>query len=185
MKGAGVNDAEIAVLNLDTGKHEVLFKGAEGRYVAPGFIVFFRAGAYHAVRFDASTLKTSGGPVRVLDDAYGNSPEGDISETDLNAAGTLSYLSGPNTHVRQLTWISAGGKSEPLPFPARALHRRVDNRRRQARSRQPGRCGPASDSRTRIWIEPWRRGPRPSRLELVAGLAPGRQASRVSIHAEG
>jgi len=120
MKGAGVNDAEIAVLDLDTGKHQVLFKGAEGRYVAPGFIVFFRAGAFHAVRFDASTLKTSGEPVSVLDDAYGNSPEGDISETDINSAGTLAYLSGPNTHVRQLNWTASGGKSEPLPFPARA-----------------------------------------------------------------
>jgi eukaryotic-like serine/threonine-protein kinase len=120
MKGAGVNDAEIAVLNLDTGKHEVLFKGAEGRYVAPGFIVFFRAGAFHAVRFNATTFKASGEPVQVLDDAYGNTPEGDISETEINAAGTLAYLSGPNTHVRQLTWISSGGKSEPLPFPARA-----------------------------------------------------------------
>jgi hypothetical protein len=110
----------IAVLNLDTGKHEVLFKGAEGRYVAPGFIVFFRAGAYHAVRFDAATSKASGEPVRVLDDAYGNSPEGDVSETDLNAAGTLAYLSGPNTRVRQLSWIASGGKNEPLPFPARA-----------------------------------------------------------------
>jgi Tol biopolymer transport system component len=120
MKGAGVNDAEIAVLNLDTGKHEVLFKGAEGRYVAPGFIVFFRAGAFHAIRFDAATSRTSGEPVRVLDDAYGNSPEGDVSETDLNAAGTLAYLSGPNTRVRQLNWIASGGKSEPLTFPARA-----------------------------------------------------------------
>jgi len=120
MKGAGVNDSEIAVLNLDTGKHDVLFKGVEGRYVAPGFIVFFRAGAYHAVRFDPSTFKTSGEPVRVLDDAYGNSPQGDVSETDLSAGGTLAYLSGPNTRIRQLTWIASGGKSEALPYPERA-----------------------------------------------------------------
>ena len=120
MKGAGVNDSEIAVLNLDSGKHQVLFKGAEGRYVAPGFIVFFRAGAYHAVRFDASTLKASGEPVRVLDDAYGNPPEGENIETDINAAGTLAYLSGPNTYVRQLSWIASGGRSNPLSFPARA-----------------------------------------------------------------
>ena len=119
-KGAGVNDSEIAVLNLDTGTHEVLFKGVEGRYVAPGFIVFFRAGAYHAIRFDAATFKASGDPVRVLDDAYGNSPEGDVAETDISAGGTLAYLSGPNTRIRQLTWVASGGKNEALQYPARA-----------------------------------------------------------------
>jgi hypothetical protein len=117
-KGAGLNDAEIAVLDVETGRHETLLKGAEGRYVAPGFLVFFRAGSYHAIRFDAATLKTSGDPVRVLDDAYGNSPQGDVAQTDV-AGGTLAYLSGPNTLVRELTWISAGGKAEPLSYPAR------------------------------------------------------------------
>ncbi len=120
VKGTGLNDAEIAVLDLDSGKHQVLLKGAEGRYVAPGFLVFFRAGAYHAVRFDLATMKVTGDPVRVLDDAYGNSPEGDSTQTDVTTGGTLAYLSGPNTRVRELNWISAGGKTDVLPFPARA-----------------------------------------------------------------
>ena len=121
-KGSGVNDAEIAVLDLATGRHEVLFKGVEGRYLAPGFIVFFRAGAFHAVRFDPSTFKASGEPVRVVDDAWGNTPEGDITQTDLNAGGTLAYLTGPNTLLRELTWVGAGGKATAMPLPARAYN---------------------------------------------------------------
>ena len=122
VKGAGLTDSEVAILDLDTGKHHVLFKGAEGRYLAPGFIVYFRAGAYHAVRFDAKTLNTTGESVRVLEDAYGNEPQGELRQEDLSAGGTLAYLSGPSTLVRQLTWISQGGKTEALPFPARSYN---------------------------------------------------------------
>jgi len=41
-KAAGVNDADIAVLDVESGTHTTLFKGAEGRFVAPGYIVYFR-----------------------------------------------------------------------------------------------------------------------------------------------
>ena len=120
-KGAGVNDAEAAVLDLETGKHRVLFKGAGAQYVDPGFIVFFRAGAYHAIRFDPATLRPSGNPVPVLDDAFGYLPEGGLSQTSLVPSGTVAYLSGPTGFlIRQLVWLSSGGKIEPLPVPARS-----------------------------------------------------------------
>jgi len=119
-KGAGMNDAEVAVLDLDTGKHQVLFKGGEARYVSPGYIMFFRAGAYHAVRFDATTRTVTGESSRVLDDAFGNLPDGDTRQTDLTTGGTLAYVSGPPVTPRQLTWIAAGGQREAIPSPARA-----------------------------------------------------------------
>jgi len=118
-KATGLNDAEIAVLDLDTGKHTVLFKGAEGRYLAPGFIVFFRAGAFHAIRFDAATRRVSGEPTRVLDDAWGNTPEGDTAQASLGG-GVFAYENGPPVLVRELAWMSEGGKLEPLKVPARA-----------------------------------------------------------------
>jgi hypothetical protein len=118
IKGTGLNDAETAVLDLDTGKHRILFKGAEASYVAPGFLVFFRAGSYHAVRFDPSTLTAKGDAVRLIDDAYGNTPQGDVLQTSM-AGGTLAYFTGPSTRVRQLAWVTAGGKIEMLPAPAR------------------------------------------------------------------
>jgi serine/threonine-protein kinase len=122
VKGAGVNDAEIAVLDLQTGRHTILLKGAEGRYLAPGFITFFRAGAYHAVRFEPATLTASGDPVRILDDAYGNTPEGDVLQAGLSAGGTFAYVSGPAIPTRELTWMSAGGQMDALPFSPRAYN---------------------------------------------------------------
>ncbi|HEX5069702.1 MAG TPA: protein kinase [Vicinamibacterales bacterium] len=119
-KGAGMNDAEIAVLNLDTGRHDILFKGAEGRFVAPDFIVFFRAGSYQAIKVDPATFKPVGEAVRVLDDANGNDPSGDTRQTDLTMGGTLAYLSGPLIANRRLAWVSAGGKTDYLALPARA-----------------------------------------------------------------
>jgi len=118
--GTGLNDAEVALLDVTTGQHRVLFKGAEARYLAPGFLVFFRAGAYHAIRFDPVALQVSGDPLPVLDDALGNSPAGDTLNTDLTAAGTLAYVSGPTIPPSRLTWISPDGRTELLPFPERA-----------------------------------------------------------------
>ena len=118
--GAGLNDAEVALLDVTTGQHRILFKGAEARYLAPGFIVFFRAGAYHAIRFDPVALQVSGDAAPVLNDALGNSPAGDVLSTDLAAMGTLAYVSGPTLPPSRLTWISQGGRAEPLPFPERA-----------------------------------------------------------------
>ena len=43
-KGTGINDAETGILDLESGKHTILFKGFEARYLAPGFIVFYQPG---------------------------------------------------------------------------------------------------------------------------------------------
>ena len=119
-KGTGTNDAEAALLDLTTGQYKILFKGLEPRYIEPGAIVFFRAGAYHAVRFDLRSQTASGDPVRVLEDAMGNPPEGATTQTDLAARGTLAYVAAPYAPERRLVWLSAGGKIDPLPFPARS-----------------------------------------------------------------
>jgi hypothetical protein len=119
MKASGLNDADVALLDLETGTHRVLFKGSEARYVDPGFLIYLRAGVYYAVRFDPQTAAVSGDPVRVLDDAFGNSPQGDVINTDLSVTGTLAYLSGPHALPRELAWVSASGALDALPFPAR------------------------------------------------------------------
>lgn len=118
-KATGTNDADVAVLDTETGRHTPLFKGIEGRFVAPGYIVYFRAGAYHAIRFDPATRRVSGDPVRVVDDAAGQSPDGGETLADLSASGTFAYLNGPYVTVRSLAWIAEGGNIEMLPYPAR------------------------------------------------------------------
>ena len=181
-KATGINDAEIAVLDLDTGKHTVLFKGAEGRYLAPGFIVFFRAGAFHAIRFDAATRTVSGEPARVLDDAYGNTPEGDTTQASLGG-GVFAYLSGPPVLVRELAWVSEGGKLEPLPVPARAytdVDVTADGTRIAATVLESGRY-------ILRLIEPGRNRDEvteSSGNELGPGLASGWQTARVQFAAQ-
>ncbi len=120
LKATGMNDAETALLDLQTGKYRILFKGGEPHFIAPNAIVFFRAGTYHAVRFDLGTLSVSGEPVRVLDDARGNVPEGQRAETDMSATGTLAYLNGQARPDARLVWVAPGGALTEIPVPARA-----------------------------------------------------------------
>jgi serine/threonine-protein kinase len=132
LKTTGLDDAEVALLDVRTGTYRILFKGAEARYVAPGAIVYFRAGTYQAVRFDLDSLEPSGDPVRVLEDARGNIPEGGNVHTDIAAQGTAAYESTPSVPESRLVWVSPGGALEELPFPVRrygALSLATDGRR--------------------------------------------------------
>jgi serine/threonine-protein kinase len=119
LKATGLDDAEVALLDVGTGQYRILFKGAEARYVSPGAIVYFRGGAYHAVRFDLASQTVTGDPVRVLEDARGNIPEGGYPQTDIAAPGTAAYVTTPFTPDSRLVWVSQGGKLEELPFPVR------------------------------------------------------------------
>ena len=132
LKATGLDDAEVALLDVDTGQYRILFKGAEARYVSPGAIVYFRGGAYHAVRFDLASQTVSGDPIRVLEDARGNIPEGGYPQTDVAASGTAAYVTTPSVPDSRLVWVSPGGKLEELPFPVRkygALSLTRDGRR--------------------------------------------------------
>ncbi len=116
----GLNDAELAVLDLTTGQYRAILRGADGWYVDPGYLVFYRAGAYQAVRFDANTLTASGEPVTVLNDDRGSPPEGDITTLGVTAGSTLVYVPGAYVPEATLAWLSQDGTLSPLAFPARA-----------------------------------------------------------------
>ncbi len=105
MTGSGVNDARIGLLDLKTLQHRALFPGSDAFYLRSGHILYFHAGAWHVVPFDASAGKVSGDPATVLDDALGVSPDGGSSTHTLWVAdnGTLAYQPGdvlPETGVR-------------------------------------------------------------------------------------
>src|SRR4029079_3336628 len=84
---AGVNDSEIAVLDVATGTYRSIGPGAMAHYVAPGTLIFYRARAYQATRCDAANIATSGGAVRVFDDAKGNTPDGTAPPLVASASG--------------------------------------------------------------------------------------------------
>ena len=62
-------------MRLDTGERRLLVRGGHtGRYVPGGHLLYHRAGAIYAVRFDPDRMEVDGeSPVVMADDAIGNS----------------------------------------------------------------------------------------------------------------
>jgi serine/threonine-protein kinase len=117
--GAGLNDADVKVLDLHTGEQRTIMPGAVAHFVAPGYLLFFRAGAYQAIRFDPDRLTTSGEAVRVMEDARAMLPDGETPFMSSAATSSLIYRAGPRIVPAQLTWVAAGGALEALPIPPR------------------------------------------------------------------
>jgi Tol biopolymer transport system component len=123
MRGSGINDARIGLLDLASRQHRALFPGTDGMYLHSGHILYFRAGSWHVVPFDAMAGKVTGDPITVLDDAIGITPDGGgatqmlaVSET-----GHAAYAPGPLDLMREFVWIDRTGKVEPLGLPARRV----------------------------------------------------------------
>jgi len=123
MAGTGVNDARIGLLDLKTKQHRALFPGTNGIYLRSGHILFFHAGAWRVVPFDATAGQTTGEPVTVLDDAFGVAPDGGESYQPLAVSdtGTLVYRAGPVRPTAELIWADRTGRFEPLGLPPRML----------------------------------------------------------------
>jgi serine/threonine-protein kinase len=121
MAGSGVNDTRVAVLDLATGKHQALFPGTDACYLRSGHVLYFHAGAWHVVPFDASSGKVTGDPVTVLDDALGVPPDGGFSGALLWVSdnGSLAYLPGPAYPKRELVWADRSGAMQTLGFTPR------------------------------------------------------------------
>jgi len=118
--GAGLNDASVALIDLDAGTYRVLFAGADAWYLPPGHIIYYRAGAYHAVPFDIATLAVSGEAVPVLRDLATLNPAGDsFMPLAVGADGTLVHTSSDRNHEARLAWVAPGRDPEPLPIPPR------------------------------------------------------------------
>jgi serine/threonine-protein kinase len=124
MAGSGVNDARIGLLDLKTLQHRSLFPGSDAIYLRSGHILYFHAGAWHVVPFDAAAGKTTGDAVTVLDDALGVPPDGGNPTHSLWAAdnGTLAYESGTYFPKREFVWADRAGRIESLGLPVRAMN---------------------------------------------------------------
>ena len=130
----GLDAAQVAVLDLETGKRTTLFRGgSHARYVteaasastltaSPGHLVYVQAGALWAVPFDPATLQTRGTPAPVVSgvvtDSFG------AADAVVARNGTLAYLSGQTVTARvgpnTLVWVDRHGRETPIPAPPRA-----------------------------------------------------------------
>jgi len=115
--GSGLNDADIAVLDLDTGSTRVLFSGAMADYLASGHLLYYHAGNYLVAPFDLETLAMTGPSVVVLPDAARRSPNGgSLILTSVSDNGTLVYL--PTLPEKQISWYDRQGNRTRWPFEA-------------------------------------------------------------------
>jgi serine/threonine-protein kinase len=115
-------DAQIAVLNRQTGQRKTVIRGAsQAEYVSTGHLVYAAAGALQVVAFDRQRLAVQANPVTVV-------PRVMVAETgEANYAvaqnGTLVYVPGgaavQQIPTRSLVWVNRDGREEALSAPPR------------------------------------------------------------------
>ena len=89
----GLDAAQVAVLDLQTGMRRVLVRGgSHAHYVPSGHLVYAAAGTLRAVPFDLARLETRGTPVPVVPDVVTTS-NGAVDAV-VAGDGTLAYVSG-------------------------------------------------------------------------------------------
>ena len=89
----GIDNAQIAVLDLNTRTQKVLIRGgSHARYVPTGHLVYGVAGTLRAVAFDLNRLEVVGTPVPVLAQVM-MTPAGGVNMS-LSGDGTLVYVPG-------------------------------------------------------------------------------------------
>ena len=121
------DDTEVVVQVLATGERRILAKGADGRYVTSGHLLYLRKGTLMAVPFDVQRLATTGGAVALIPDVMqsANTPnegfEVGAGQFSVSSTGSLLYASGgifPDPE-RSLVWVDRNGSAEPLPLSPR------------------------------------------------------------------
>jgi serine/threonine-protein kinase len=121
----GLDAAQVAVLDLQTGTHKIILRGgSHAHYVPSGHLVYAAAGTLRAVTFDPARLETRGTSVRVIPEVVTTS----LGSVDAMVAddGTLAYVSWPGvvgaTSPRTLVWVDRRGRETPITAEPRAYH---------------------------------------------------------------
>jgi serine/threonine-protein kinase len=116
----GLAAAQIAILDLETGKRQVVLRGgSHAHYVPSGHLIYGQSGRLQAVAFDLDRREVRGAPVTVVPDVVISSYGG----LDVVAArdGTLAYLSVGSVEgtPRTLVWVDRQGVETPIGAPSR------------------------------------------------------------------
>jgi eukaryotic-like serine/threonine-protein kinase len=137
---SGVDNAQVAVLDLKTGQRKTLIRGgSQAQFVDPwtgseqagssgsghvGYLVYAAAGTLRAVRFDRTTLEVLSDPVPVLEQVM-TKASGTV-EFSLSRQGALSYMPGGVGVLagaqRSLVWVNRQGREEPIKAPPRTYN---------------------------------------------------------------
>ena len=108
------DDAQIVVRSLENGEQHVVAQGDSAHYLPTGHMVYARAGALYAVRFDAETLAATGVPVKVAEGVVTH-PESGGAQVAISRSGTLVYAAGDaRTSEGPLLWVDRSGAARPV-----------------------------------------------------------------------
>ena len=100
-KGATATNLEIVVLDLESGRQDVLAPGSRPVYSPTGHIVYESENTLWALPYSAETLRATGEPFPV---------SGSGSVASVSRDGTLVYLHSDETGLRQLIWRDRKGQ---------------------------------------------------------------------------
>ncbi len=115
-----IENTQVAVLDLKTGKQKILVRGgSDAHYVPSGHLVYAAAGTLRAVAFDLDRLEPVGNPVPVVPQVVTTQDGG--ADVDVAHDGTFVYVTGGGqVNARTLAWVDRQGREEPLNAPTRA-----------------------------------------------------------------
>jgi len=117
----GLDAAQVAVLDLQSGARTILVPGAShAHYVPSGHLIYAAGGTLWAVAFDLTRLETRGTPVLAVRDVVTTATGG--VDAVVAGDGTLAYVSGRGGFgsSRALVWVDRQGRETPIPAPPRA-----------------------------------------------------------------
>jgi dipeptidyl aminopeptidase/acylaminoacyl peptidase len=108
------DDAQIVVRSLETGEQHAVAQGGSAQYLPTGHLLYARAGALHAVRFDVARLAVTGVPLKVADGVVTH-PESGAAQVAISRTGTLTFAAGDAaTANRPLLWVDRSGITHPV-----------------------------------------------------------------------
>jgi len=111
--------ADIVAMSLDTGETTVVVRGGyDARYVAPGWLLFARAGDLWGTRFDADRHTVAGEPRLIASSVRTDSAFGQM-HLGVSEVGLLAFPLGGDRFVGRPAWIDRQGRTEWVDAPAR------------------------------------------------------------------
>ncbi len=115
----GLDEAQIAVLNLETGTQTTLIRGgSDAHYVPSGHLVYGAGGTLRAVAFDLARLAVIGTSMPIVPQVFTTS--GGAIDVAVASNGTLVYVPGDRTALqRTLVWVDRQGRETIIATPPR------------------------------------------------------------------
>lgn len=116
-------EAEIHALNIETGEHKLVLKGAStAKFIPDKLLIFSRQGVLYAVEFDAEDIEITGTPANVMDKFNGDATSGAMHYS-ISQKGTLAYIPGlRDGDKRRIIKISLDGEIIPLDAPVNSYY---------------------------------------------------------------